>query len=743
MSRHASLTDQTILDAVTLCDTTWGARWADKTRFAVLDIDETSQYHNELGLARLRHLLASVGFDQPQNYQSSDSGGWHLYLFFSDWVNCAELQNLLRQWLIAEGLQIKQGQLELFPSNNGLRLPLQKGFAWLDEKGAVTLRREELSADQAIARFTDALDANAHNWHTVRNGIRSRLAEIESAGIAGVPADRMKRQDAEEDGFSEFFTEAGKIQEVYNSGREYWQNGLTAPSQRHHAIICIGHYLWYGDENEGVRALPGVARADQRAAVIEAWLKEKHNGFSKSVLRGDWKDVGADIQRACNWEASEGAERQRSSYPLTDRLIDRLEGLTKKTGRLWYPNFLEKGNIGREERAREQIRLALAQLLAEGRRISVRGLERVSGCRKETIKRHIDIWGAFRLSNGLGDLSFRGVPVVVLSESVDNAFSNLSDRAKVLPEVVGKVASIGQFDATPEKLLNMVDNAERSIERSNFQLSSSINFDILQAWKQDRTELLATATTPILPRLDFENTPNLKAADLIAGDGSARSVLPSLTIDGLEIAQREPKLDPKFKDKGDAEAGVDRETARRLSQVLPNLAGYSERHSGIGPKLIAAIMRNEHSYHGVDDSIQDAIVSKTGNAIEKLPKGDFTIGPGQVKLSNIRDLQHKYEHLFGDVSTSDLSRMATDKTFGTALVAAYLDDRAKTLESWSKHPPDVTKLNTDEKLLYKFSLPLWKSGQETKALISSFNPGDGSSHIKNVLRQMDLIDQGH
>ncbi len=410
MSRHGILDDETLLDAVGLrSDTTWGCRWGQQTRFAVFDLDETSQHHNELGLARLRHLLASIGFDSPQLYQSSDSTGWHLYLSLSTWVDCDEVQNTLRQWLLAEGLKIKQGQLELFPSNNGLRLPLQRGFAWLDDQGAITIRREELTADEAIAKFVDALDANAHNWQIIQSRINSRLAQIQQAASAGVPAHELKNKNIEEDGFSGFFTEAGKIQEVYDFGRDYWQNGLTKPGQRHHAILSIGHYLWYGDENAGVKALPGISRADRRAEAIENWLREKHNGYSESVLKGDWKGIAADISRACNWEAQEGEETpRRSSYSVSDRAIDRLEVLTKQTGRLWYPTDFEKGNIGREEQAREQIRLALVQLLEEGRRVSVRGLERVSGCDRKTIRRHADIWGVFRLSNGGGDLSFGG-----------------------------------------------------------------------------------------------------------------------------------------------------------------------------------------------------------------------------------------------------------------------------------------------------------------------------------------------
>ena len=66
-------------------------------------------------------------------------------------------------------LEIKPGQLELFPSSNGLRLPLQRGFAWLDDQGAVKLRREQITTEQALVSFVDALGDNAHDWVTYKS----------------------------------------------------------------------------------------------------------------------------------------------------------------------------------------------------------------------------------------------------------------------------------------------------------------------------------------------------------------------------------------------------------------------------------------------------------------------------------------------------------------------------------------------------------------------------------------------
>ncbi len=188
--------------------------FAEKVRVARESRSPGDSFSAIAGLARLRHLLASVGFHSPQNYQSSDSEGWHLYLSFSSWVDSEALHKALKQWLTAEGLAIKHGQLELFRSNNGLRLPLQRGFALLDDQGGVKLRREELTADEAIYRFVDALDANAQYWAQVQKRINSRLEQIQATAAETPPADELQNEDIEEDGFSAFFSHAGMIPEV-------------------------------------------------------------------------------------------------------------------------------------------------------------------------------------------------------------------------------------------------------------------------------------------------------------------------------------------------------------------------------------------------------------------------------------------------------------------------------------------------------------------------------------------------
>ena len=122
-----------------------GCHWGQQTRFAVLDIDVGSQYHNAEKLAKLTNALAAVGLS-TNLYQSSDSGGWHVYIPFAEWAD-SESRTDTKAWLKALGYEMKGGQLEVFPSGNALRLPLQPGFGWLAPDGNLIRTREELTLE--------------------------------------------------------------------------------------------------------------------------------------------------------------------------------------------------------------------------------------------------------------------------------------------------------------------------------------------------------------------------------------------------------------------------------------------------------------------------------------------------------------------------------------------------------------------------------------------------------------------
>lgn len=392
ISKHWALPDETILAAVEGKEpSVYGLRWADQTRFAVLDIDAGGQYHNAQEREKLLQNLAGASLTATL-YQSSESGGWHLYLFLDQWEESTDVQETLRAWLLANGYEIRGGQLEIFPSGNGLRLPLQTGFAWLDDSGNVLDRRESLTTDEAISQFLQDLEARANNWTESKNQIQSRLKQLDRQrhGDAQAHQDRVTV-----DGFERLFNYR-VIPEKYQKGREYWRSGLTDRGQRHDAILAVEHYLWHGDTSAGVPALPGDWNDEPRYRLISAWLEKKHNGFCNHINKGKWRKVDEQIRRAVKWRRPVGAVQVQTPYALTERSIERLIALSKSTGRTWSMDDLKKGNEGREEEARKKIREAVQLLTAQGRRVTVRQLMRLSGCCNKTIKRHADIWSISR-----------------------------------------------------------------------------------------------------------------------------------------------------------------------------------------------------------------------------------------------------------------------------------------------------------------------------------------------------------
>jgi hypothetical protein len=388
VSKHWPIPDETILNAVAGKEKNlYGLRWSDQTRFAVFDIDKGSKYHQAGELQKLQAELAAVGL-RAAAYQSSESGGWHLYVFLDDWTESNDLRETLKNWLYGQGYEIRNGTLEIFPSGMGLRLPLQCGFGWLDDNAELTAVREELTTDAAIRRFLLDLEENKRNWSEAKSLI---TACLETNRVFQGVRDQAHKKAIDTEGFDELFNYR-LIHEKYQDGRQYWQTGLTAKGQRHDAILAVEHYLWHGDKSAGVPALPGEWNDEGRYRLILAWLKEHHNGRCNHINRGNWRKVEAQIRRAVKWRRPSGAFQVRIPYMLTESSIERLIALSKSTGRTWTQEDLKKGNDGREAKAREKIQTAVDQLVEQGRRVTGRQIMRITGCSYHTVKRHLDIW---------------------------------------------------------------------------------------------------------------------------------------------------------------------------------------------------------------------------------------------------------------------------------------------------------------------------------------------------------------
>lgn len=404
-------------------DTFYGSFWDVQTRFAVLDIDTDSKYHSVQELQRLREDLAAVSLSRNVIFQSSDSKGWHLYIPFFALSPSKEVEQALKAYLKRLGYDIRGGQLEIFPSGNGLRLPLQRGFAWLDDNAEVLMKREELEVDAALSRFLFDLQSNCNDWDLAKSEIESqKLALPADAGGSALA----RRKSLELGGFDDLFS-GGKITENWEKGRTFWLEGLTSAGQRHDAVLFVGHYLWYGDPERGIAALPGSRNDEYRARLIEEWLTDKHNGFCNHIDKNKWDSIRAQIKRAVLWRG-DGQAREYEPYRLTDRLLKRLLAIYRKTGKVWTVEDFRQANEDRRDEARCKIRAAVEQCLNEGRQISRSTLAAMTGCSPNTLKKHADLWKLFAIGSGEYNPGVAGACPVVLLVVPDSKSPSFSKK---------------------------------------------------------------------------------------------------------------------------------------------------------------------------------------------------------------------------------------------------------------------------------------------------------------------------
>lgn len=397
INNKTALSDELIIEAVSGQKKCFrGLRWGQQTRFAVLDIDSNSIYHNPLALAKIKQALTTIGITNTPCYQSSISTGWHLYIPLADWEQSDEVTNSLKGFLRLKDFQVTSGTLEVFPSGAGLRLPLQFGFAWLDSSGDITVRREDLGADEALRRFVHDIESGGNDWTYTKLRISEELETADRQRRE--KADRDKEERVSEDGFDDLF-QSRLIEENYELGKMFWREGLSKRGQRHDAVICVEHYLWHGDSQAMVPALPGRANDEQRAQLIRQWLERHHNGCCSHINSGDWKTVDNQIARACKWRSEVIPERIPYAL-MSDRAIDRITILSRTTSRTWTPEDWKKGNDKRRLAAREKIASAVETLLEQGRKISGRVIAEMTGCSRNTVRHHADLW----LQCGSGDL---------------------------------------------------------------------------------------------------------------------------------------------------------------------------------------------------------------------------------------------------------------------------------------------------------------------------------------------------
>jgi hypothetical protein len=465
------LTDTEILKAIACAHPKFfiGARSGKASRFAVLDIDTDSEYHNLQQFKNISQVLRHAGIKKIVPYQSSDSGGWHLYIFFDQAVSSRDLHNQLNLVLKLNGFNVQKGQLEIFPNpgessrsiGHGLRLPLQPGWAWLNPATMeIEAEREDIHSIEALGLFLYDLDNSSNTYedfHKLKRYAEDILSDkqftppkpIRIQTNDNVVALRANKNTATEEAKSEvqrIFGDLppGILADVWLKGRRYYSYGLSGPSQRADAIFSLGHYLFYGDPEIELPAL-GYGAEQEREWLLEEILYKKHNGHSKDINKGRG-DALTQIHRATHWRPASQQDQEHTPYSSEIPVAWVLE------------------NKRREKDARWRIENAVEQLRKSGAPFSASDIRAFARCSWSTLYKHQDLWKSpaavpadtaskyEQIADGLFAISTHEYNAVVGDSLSDSVFcfeptkgSLFSEESEVVVEMETS-SPVAQFD---------------------------------------------------------------------------------------------------------------------------------------------------------------------------------------------------------------------------------------------------------------------------------------------------------
>ncbi len=162
-----------------------GLRFGSTTRIITIDIDRNSLYHllnDPSAIKTITEALEAIGLCRHVCIQSSDSEGIHLIFSLPEPLPTFKIACLVKATLEAAGLEIKPGQLEVFPNPkrfakngefseyNGVRLPLQPN------SGSYLLDDDLNIISDSVEDFLDQMD-----WAAVGQDIETFSSQLDPA----------------------------------------------------------------------------------------------------------------------------------------------------------------------------------------------------------------------------------------------------------------------------------------------------------------------------------------------------------------------------------------------------------------------------------------------------------------------------------------------------------------------------------------------------------------------------------
>ncbi len=311
-------------------------------------------------------------------------------------MSSRDLYRQLHKLFTLHDFEVAKGKLELFPNpgdkslGQGLRLPLQPGFAWLNEHNQmVREERDEISPSEAMLQFVRDIECSVnpyHHFHKMRAFVErteATKAEIIVQANSRVPRSEVisLRPEIVPKGGEEAQKSVKKIFhklppgincDSYLRGRHYYEHGLSGHGQRADAVFAIGHYLFYGDPE---RLVPprGYGFEDERKWLIEEILKAKHHGMSKDITSGR-AEAQKHIERATQWQPPHRRGREAQKYEPV------------------VPISWVKNNAKRASTAQKKIIAAVADFKEAGTPFSTRDIILKCGVSSRTLDKYPELW---------------------------------------------------------------------------------------------------------------------------------------------------------------------------------------------------------------------------------------------------------------------------------------------------------------------------------------------------------------
>ncbi len=336
-----------------------GVRFDSQTYYALIDLDRDSLYHpsqNPNALKLIRAALETIGVYRTVLIRSSFSGGLHLYIPLPVSVPTFGLASAIKQCLEAQGLDVKAGQLEIFPNckafaipgtyteYNAHRLPLQP------QSGSCLLNDDCNPIPGELGRFFESWDVAAAG---------QCLEELQGAIIIARSNNKARRH-----------RRATVVDDWLNDLRTEMQDGWTGYGQTNHLLKTIA---CYGVVFEGLKG-DALAEFVHETAInspgYERWCRHQHEIGLRTT-------VWARSAEGYYWALGDAPKRSGTIHSTA-------------------ANNVVPFNLTRSEDAQRRIRETVKRLEQEGQLPSTATARAKTiseqGISLRTLYRHLNLW---------------------------------------------------------------------------------------------------------------------------------------------------------------------------------------------------------------------------------------------------------------------------------------------------------------------------------------------------------------